>query len=688
MYATSNPVRVAVFDLILAAWLAAGASYANAAVTTYADEASFLEALGEASARHETFDQFATGTQINDQISGVVFSSPHQDSGAYYPIQVLDDPGATSRPNVLGGGYLSESPGESLQIMVLDFAPSISAFSFYLTDYDPNGTPASVRLELPNEGSATFPLSNTSESELTPVFFGATSNVPILRVIITSGLQGGGFEEFGIDDLRYLAIREGDTNPPECHGAPAEEEGVPGINGSAAEIGVFESGIQRVFLDEGSSNLSLTVAPFDPGARFVTFRVTQADPSLDAQGRVIATDGGENSCTVSASFRALGPGPTENQTICQDGGLLLAISNGENTPAGTSVCSANPPGGNEPEFPPGYAPSAPGEQSPCQVLTIDSPIGGQTEMVLKKDGDFNLNLRMLFSHSEIVGGELFFPAFNDVTKFVEQIATVTPDPTRVGGSVAWSPVKVACAIQSEAARLEFCGGLPAGSEGPDADGDGFSLCAASSLDVDCNDQFDDIFPDAREVCNGLDDNCDHQVDEDDPPGIPCPAPGLLGACRQGMTSCTTLPLSCRQTVLPVDEVACNHIDDDCDGRVDGTYVFSDYLPPINPDGSTVFVKKRGAIPVKFQLRDCSGAFVDNAVATIDVLFHGVGIVGDEEVAVSSVGSANTGNLFRFDPSSHQYIYNLDASLLQRNASYIIRTHLDDGSEHDVLISIK
>ena len=56
--------------------------------------------------------------------------------------------------------------------------------------------------------------------------------------------------------------------------------------------------------------------------------------------------------------------------------------------------------------------------------------------------------------------------------------------------------------------------------------------------------------------------------------------------------------------------------------------------------------------------------------------------------MSSVGNANTGTVFRFDPESHQYIYNLDASSLQRNSSYFIRTHLDDSSEHQVLISIK
>jgi len=684
--ATPGSVRVAV--LVLAACLLSATSTATAAVTTYTDLSSFLGALGEtAPVRHESFDQFDSGTEINDQISGVLFSSPNSDSGGYYPIQTVPTLGVSSEPNALVGGYISDGPAESLQIMSLAFNPSISAISFYLTDYLPAATAASVRLEFANESSETLSLSNETGSETVPLFFGATSDIAIVRVVITSGFEGSGFEEFGIDDLRFLAASRA-LNPPVCQGAPAVEEGVRGINGSATDSGLSETGIQSLFLGEGASNLTLSVTPFEPGSKSVTFRVTQTNPSLDGQGQVIAFDGEEKSCSVSASFRALGPGPTESETICRDNGLLLSISNDASTPAGTSACSANLPGGNEPPFPPGYEPSPPDDPFPCQVLTIDSPISGETEMVLKKDGDFNPNLRMLFSHSEIVAGEPVFPPFTDVTEFVEQIATVTPDPTRIKGSVAWSPVKVACATQSETARLAFCGGLPTGDEGPDADGDGFSLCAASALQVDCNDQIDDVFPGAGEECNGLDDDCDGAVDENSPPGIVCPVPGVLGACRQGMTSCATLPLVCRQTVFPIDEVACNGVDDDCDGHVDGLYSFSDYLPPINPDGSTVFVKKKGAIPVKFQLRTCSGAFVDNAVASIHVLFYSSGVVGDEVADVSSVGSANTGNLFRFDPQSHQYIYNLDASSLQKNASYIIRTILDDGSEHDVLISIK
>ena len=53
-----------------------------------------------------------------------------------------------------------------------------------------------------------------------------------------------------------------------------------------------------------------------------------------------------------------------------------------------------------------------------------------------------------------------------------------------------------------------------------------------------------------------------------------------------------------------------------------------------------------------------------------------------------VGGSNSGDLFRYDPLLQQYVYNLNASTLQSNSIYAIRTVLDDGTKHDVLISIK
>jgi hypothetical protein len=76
-----------------------------------------------------------------------------------------------------------------------------------------------------------------------------------------------------------------------------------------------------------------------------------------------------------------------------------------------------------------------------------------------------------------------------------------------------------------------------------------------------------------EVCNGLDDDCDGQVDEDFPQvGKPCDN-GLLGVCKgTGTYGCKAdgTGVQCNITnpgQSPTAEV-CNGLDDDCDGKVD------------------------------------------------------------------------------------------------------------------------
>ena len=49
----------------------------------------------------------------------------------------------------------------------------------------------------------------------------------------------------------------------------------------------------------------------------------------------------------------------------------------------------------------------------------------------------------------------------------------------------------------------------------DNDGDGFSGtgdCTAEAV-IDCNDRDSSVFPGALEVCNGVDDSCNGQIDE-------------------------------------------------------------------------------------------------------------------------------------------------------------------------------
>ena len=73
-----------------------------------------------------------------------------------------------------------------------------------------------------------------------------------------------------------------------------------------------------------------------------------------------------------------------------------------------------------------------------------------------------------------------------------------------------------------------------------------------------------------EVCDGLDNNCDGNVDEGNPGGgVQCQT-GLLGICATGITTCTGAGgVVCKPNVTPGQlKESCNGLDDDCNGLDD------------------------------------------------------------------------------------------------------------------------
>ena len=111
-----------------------------------------------------------------------------------------------------------------------------------------------------------------------------------------------------------------------------------------------------------------------------------------------------------------------------------------------------------------------------------------------------------------------------------------------------------------------------GTEPVDADGDGFPASE------DCDDEDPAIHPDASELCNGADDDCDGETDEGvtltfwadaDGDGVGDPAASVEAcALEEGLVDNADDCDDSDPAVNPSAEEVCNEIDDDCDSGVD------------------------------------------------------------------------------------------------------------------------
>lgn len=116
----------------------------------------------------------------------------------------------------------------------------------------------------------------------------------------------------------------------------------------------------------------------------------------------------------------------------------------------------------------------------------------------------------------------------------------------------------ACAVEG---ATKACYSGPAGTAGLGACHGGHRRCTDGAYGP-CEAE---VAP-AAETCNGLDDDCNGEVDDALPAEAPC-ATGLPGRCEAGHGTCVAGSLVCVADREPVPET-CNGEDDDCDGEVD------------------------------------------------------------------------------------------------------------------------
>lgn len=116
----------------------------------------------------------------------------------------------------------------------------------------------------------------------------------------------------------------------------------------------------------------------------------------------------------------------------------------------------------------------------------------------------------------------------------------------------------------------------------DADGDGYPVFE------DCDDLNISINPGATEICNGVDDDCDELIDEGcegicTPQTIgmtqPCENTNVYGTCT-GTETCTEVGWAGCTAATPEAEI-CDGSDNDCDGQVDEDFVLSGALNAVD-----------------------------------------------------------------------------------------------------------
>lgn len=114
------------------------------------------------------------------------------------------------------------------------------------------------------------------------------------------------------------------------------------------------------------------------------------------------------------------------------------------------------------------------------------------------------------------------------------------------------------------------------------------------------------------------------------------------------------------------------------------FEWSGVMLPINPDGTSVF-KAGSTVPVKFMLTGSSAGITD-LEATLSYIMIGNGSPGDVNESVS-ISAATTGNLFRYDDGSGEYIFNWSTKGLTQG-SYRLYIDLGDGVERFVDVGLK
>ena len=184
---------------------------AHATTVTYTNQNTFFTAAGTHTTQN--FDNFATGTVITNQLSGITSVTTNGNNGSTQAqigsVSTLPFPMTEGLPTSSGTQFLSSElapPTYATAHLDFNFSANQDALGLYVVD----GAPLGDFIITLFEGASTVGVLDFGPQTLPNSFVGVTSTVAFNRADVGSANTG---DSFGIDDLSYAAVPTGTPGP-------------------------------------------------------------------------------------------------------------------------------------------------------------------------------------------------------------------------------------------------------------------------------------------------------------------------------------------------------------------------------------------------------------------------------------------------------------------------------------------